>query len=246
MGYKVKKFGLVLGDVVCILISFALALLLRFDFSISKALPYWYTLIGRLPGLIVIRLAIYYAFRLYSRLWQFASVGEALIIALAGTLASAVDYLVLYRLQPTGFPRSIIFMAWSLNIFLTGGIRLFMRVRREWANYVTASNQMARIGLEQAASRTMHKILIVGAGEAGVIVAKELKTHPEVGQEIVGFVDDDPSKQGYLVAGYRVLGTTEEIPDLVESHSVEEIIIAIPSVQEQLCEKWFARATAWV
>ena len=49
MGYKIKKYGLVLGDVVCILISFALALLLRFEFSMSRALPYWYTTIGRLP-----------------------------------------------------------------------------------------------------------------------------------------------------------------------------------------------------
>ncbi len=230
VGYKVKKLGLVLGDVVCILISFALALLLRFDFSMSRALAYWHTVVGRLPGLIVIRLFIYYIFGLYSRLWQFASIREALVIALAGTVASVLDYLILHSLQPTGFPRSIIFMAWSLNIFLTGGIRLFMRVRREWANYVTAANQIARLGLEHAASVKTHKILIVGAGEAGVIVARELRTHPEVGQEIVGFVDDDPSKQGYIAAGYRVLGTTESIPDLVASHNVEEIIIAMPSV----------------
>mgnify|MGYP000891913083 FL=1 len=237
MGYKVKKFGLVLGDIVCILISFTLALLLRFDFSMSKALPYWYIVIGKLPGLIAIRLFIYYAFGLYSRLWQFAGVREALVIALAGTVASVADYIILHTLQSVGFPRSIIFMAWFLNVFLTGGIRLFMRVRREWANYVTASNQMAGIGLEQAASRSTHKILIVGAGEAGVIVAKELRAHPEVGQEIVGFVDDDPSKQGYMAAGYRVLGTTESIPDLVASHDVEEIIIAMPSVPGAVVRK---------
>jgi FlaA1/EpsC-like NDP-sugar epimerase len=231
VGYRVKRIGLVLGDVVCILISFALALLVRFDFSFSKALPYWHLGLGRFPILIVIRLCIYYVFGLYSRLWQFASVKEALIIALAGTFASIADYLLLHRFQPGGFPRSIIFMAWSLNIFLTGGIRLFMRVRREWANYVTVSKQMARLGLEQAASSgNAHKILIVGAGEAGVIVARELRAHPEVGQEIVGFVDDDPSKQGYIVAGYRVLGTKEDLPDLVASHDVEEVIIAMPSV----------------
>jgi len=57
-----------------------------------------------------------------------------------------------------------------------------------------------------------------------------LGAHPEVGQEIVGFVDDDPSKQGYIVAGYRVLGTKEDLPDLVASHDVEEVIIAMPSV----------------
>ncbi|NLB72832.1 MAG: polysaccharide biosynthesis protein [Firmicutes bacterium] len=230
MGYKIKKYGLVLGDVVCILISFALALLLRFEFSMSRALPYWYTTIGRLPGLIVMRLVIYYIFGLYSRLWQFASVREALVIALAGTSASVFDYLILHTLRPTGFPRSIIFMAWSLNVFLTGGIRLFMRVRREWAGYVAAANQMAKAGLEQAASTKTHNVLIAGAGEAGVIVARELRAHPEVGQEIVGFVDDDPSKQGYIAAGYRVLGTTKSIPDLVASHNVEEIIIAMPSV----------------
>ena len=230
MGYKVRKFGLVFGDLVCILISFALALLLRFDFSMSRALPYWHTVTGRLPILIVVRLIVYYIFGLYSRLWQFASVREALVIALAGTVASAFDYLILHILRPTGFPRSIIFMAWSLNIFLTGGIRLFMRVRREWVKYTAAVNQMAGAGLEQAASGKAHKILIVGAGEAGVIVARELRVHPEVGQDIVGFVDDDPSKQGYLVAGWRVLGTTESIPDLVASYDVEEIIIAMPSV----------------
>lgn len=229
VGYRVRKVGLGVGDVVCILISLALALLLRFDFSVSKTLPYWQIVLRKLPGLIVIRLCVYYTLGLYSRLWQFASVREALVIILAGTIASVFDYLILHGLEPSGFPRSIIFMAWSLNVFFTGGIRFFVRMRWEWTSYVKACNHMSKAGLEQAASRNTHKVLIVGAGEAGVIVAKELRTHPEVGQEIVGFVDDDPSKQGYIVAGYRVLGTTEGLPDLIRSHNVEEIVIAMPS-----------------
>jgi len=229
VGYRIRKYGLVIGDVICVLVSFALAMLIRFDFSTSRALPYVSVVARRLPILLAVRLCIYYISGLYSRLWQFASVREALAIAGAGSVASVFDYIILYAVEPTGFPRSIIFMAWSLNLFLTGGIRLLMRMRREWAKYVVAARHIKRAGLEQAACGKTRKILIAGAGEAGVMAARELRSHPDVRQEVVGFVDDDPSKQGYIVAGYRVLGTTKDIPDLVESYNIEEVIIAMPS-----------------
>ena len=230
MGHRIGRIGFILGDIVFILLSLALALIIRFDFSFSRTLPYWNIILGRLPVLIIIRLWIYYIFGFYNRLWQFASVREALIIALAGSLASSIDYLILHTLHPAGFPRSIIFMAWSLNIFFAGGIRLFLRMRREWAHFAEANKQIVQADLEQAASLDdVHRVLIVGAGEAGVIVARELRAHPEVGQTVVGFIDDDPSKQGYIVAGYRVLGTTLDLSELVRSNNVEEIIIAMPS-----------------
>lgn len=71
--------------------------------------------------------------------------------------------------------------------------------------------------------------MIVGAGEAGCIVARELRAHPELGYRLVGFIDDDRSKQGYMLIGLRVLGTREDLPALIKRHDVDDVIIAMPS-----------------
>jgi FlaA1/EpsC-like NDP-sugar epimerase len=77
------------------------------------------------------------------------------------------------------------------------------------------------------------KVLIVGAGEAGRMSLKEMIAHPEYGYEPVGFVDDDSSKQGDVITGYRVLGTRDRIKELVKEHEVDEILIAMPSESGQ-------------
>lgn len=227
------KTGILIGcDIVCFLISIVLAFMLRFEFRLARVLPYTDILLTRLPALLAVRLACYGAFGLYNRLWQFASVRELLAVAEAGTLASAWDYLLLRAIPGARFPRSVLLLTWILNILLVGGARFAARLRREWLMGSTAG---ARGVLGSGTGGTREEegggrgALIVGAGEAGCIVARELRAHPELGYRLVGFIDDDTSKQGYMLVGLRVLGTREDLPALVKRHDVDDVIIAMPS-----------------
>lgn len=227
-------------DIACCLASVFMALLVRFEFNQARALPYLNMISPRLPALLVLRIASYQAFGLYDRLWQFASVRELVAIAEAGTVASIGDYFLLHLIHGPGFPRSATILMWLFNISLAGGLRLFARLRREWIltgrSRAWATNGAAptRPGPGPGGAEWQvgpcRRALIIGAGEAGVLVAKELRAHPELCYDIVGFVDDDRSKQGYMVADLRVLGTRADLPSLVARHDVDEIIIAMPSV----------------
>ena len=230
---------LVACDIACSLASIMIALLVRFEFNPLRAFPYIELIVPRLPALLVVRVASYAAFGLYDKLWQFASVRELVAIAEAGTVASVGDYVLLHLIQGPGFPRSVTLLMWMFNIGLAGGLRLLARLRREW---ILTSRSGARSLGRSASGASMRgsrgsgweggqarRALIIGAGEAGMIVAKELRTHPELGYDVVGFVDDDRSKQGYMLAGLRVLGTRRDLAALVGRHDVDEIIIAMPS-----------------
>ncbi|MBC7083599.1 MAG: polysaccharide biosynthesis protein [Firmicutes bacterium] len=239
MSHRARTGVLVACDIACSLASIVIALLVRFEFNPLRALPYIELIVPRLPALLVVRIASYVAFGLYDRLWQFASVRELVAIAEAGTVASVGDYVLLHLIQGPGFPRSVTLLMWMFNIGFAGGLRLLARLRREWIltrrsgarplvrSVSAASTRGSRgSGWEGGQAR---RALIIGAGEAGMIVAKELRTHPELGYDVVGFVDDDRSKQGYTLAGLRVLGTRRDLAALVGRHDVDEIIIAMPS-----------------
>ncbi len=232
MSHRARTGILVACDIACSLASILLALLVRFEFSPARALPYARLIVPFVPALLVVRVASYSAFGLYNRLWQFASVRELVAIAEAGTLASAGDYLLLHVIPGPGFPRSVTLLMWMLNIGLAGGLRLLARLRREWI--LTGRSRGRALthlpgspGWDRAPAR---RAMIIGAGEAGMMVARELRAHPELGYEIVGFIDDDRSKQGYMLAGMKVLGTRSDLQGFVGRHDVGEIIIAMPSV----------------
>jgi FlaA1/EpsC-like NDP-sugar epimerase len=227
-------------DIACCLASILIALLVRFEFNPSRALPYVAMIAQRLPALLLVRIAAYTAFGLYNRLWEFASVRELVAIAKAGTVASVGDFILLHIIEGPGFPRSATLLMWIFNICLCGGVRLLARLRREWVLAARAGQRVGRDSRADSASTIeppsprweagrLTRALIVGAGEAGVMAAKELRTHPELGYDVVGFVDDDLSKQGYMLADLRVLGTRKDLAALVARHDVDDIIIAMPS-----------------
>ncbi|MDW7674363.1 MAG: nucleoside-diphosphate sugar epimerase/dehydratase, partial [Bacillota bacterium] len=113
-------------------------------------------------------------------------------------------------------PRSVYILAWILNIAFIGGSRLAWRLFREY-------------GFNYKNGKDGKPILVIGAGDSGVIVAKELKRHYSNNINIIGFVDDDPAKQRLSILGIPVLGNRSVIKNLVERYDIQEIILAIPS-----------------
>ncbi len=174
-----------------------------------------------LPLIIPARVLVYYAFGLYSQVWSYASVPELLRIVWAVTVDTLISAIIIYgyALPDPGFPRSVLAIGWFLKVAALGITRLALRIRREW--YTAQRTEEAG----------RHRVLIVGAGDAGAMLAREYAKHPELGCTVVGFLDDDPHKQGYFVGGKPVLGTRDDIGEIARRSKVTHLVIAMPSVK---------------
>lgn len=165
-------------------------------------------------------------------MWQYASIREMYYVFLGVTAASlvviAAAYIFIYPeavMKP--MPRSIYPIAWLLNLVFTSGSRFGVRFFREYRNGNGKNGESA------AAPVNPKRALIIGAGEAGAMVAKEMYGHPTSGLLPVGFIDDDLRKQGMDLFNIPVLGRREDIPHLVVEYKIDEIIIAMPSAPGQ-------------
>lgn len=187
-----------------------MALLIRFEGNLDT--PYLAILTANIPIVLFVRLTTFYCFGLYHRLWRYAGINELIVIIGAVTcstlLLSTYTYLVGVIL-----PRSIHFLAWLMNIVFIGASRVFVRVVHH---------------LRQRRSVEHANVLIVGAGDAGAVLARELLQREEK-RRIVGFADDDVYKHNKLLNGFKVLGARKDIPFIVRTHFINEIIIAMPS-----------------
>ncbi|MEM1115325.1 MAG: nucleoside-diphosphate sugar epimerase/dehydratase [Bacteroidota bacterium] len=156
-------------------------------------------------------------FGLHRRAWRWASVGDLLTLAAAVTLVTtvlAVAAAVLRLEFP--LPRSVPFIEGVLAILALSGLRLGIRV---WHESVSRRNTEA----------DGRRVLVVGAGNAGVMVVREMLRHPDGRMIPVGFLDDDPVKRRQRIAGRRVLGRLDQLAAVVRLHAIDEVLIAIPS-----------------
>ncbi len=195
------------------------AFLLRFEGRI----PFQYAdqLLRVVAVFVVLRMAAFFIGGMYRRLWRYASIGELFTIVLLVTLGSVFSVLGIWlTFGSLAIPRSIFVLEWILAIGLVGGTRIGWRVFRDHV-------------LSPGARYKGNPVLIVGAGDAGVMAVRELQNHYHGTVHVVGFVDDDPNKQGAKVLGYDVLGTREHIVRICREHQVGEIVIAIPSAARQ-------------
>ena len=190
------------------------AYLVRFEFSIPAV--YAGLLRQTAPGLLVSKALAFLAFGLFQGWWRYVSIRDILPIAGGCTLGSLIFWMGdTFLMTNLSVPRSIYAIDWGLTLLFVLGARYFIRIGRE------------TFGRNR--SDTDRRVLVVGAGSAGLMIVREIRENPELGMVEVGFVDDDPAKIGTRIDGVPVLGAHEEIPDLCAKHEIDEIIIAIPS-----------------
>ena len=169
--------------------------------------------------LILLWLISFYACGLYRRLWQYASVDELTLVVTAVTIGTAIIYTYTH-IFANPFPRTVYIITGILNTALIGGSRFTLRLLRR-----TRINGKAD---------HFSRVLIVGAGCAGTIVVNELQEHSSIQQrKAIGYIDDESSKQYCSIHGIKVLGTRHAIPEVVKTHNVDEIIIAMPSAAKE-------------
>ena len=197
---------------------------LRFDLLFLQnpayaALFYWF-----LPAAVTTKPAVFLAFGLYSRYWRYASIGDLLAIVLSVSASTALLAVLLVTATLleviTGFSRSVLLIDWLLTLALVAGTRLSVRVVGEaWR----------RGGLRRGEQGVMRRALIVGAGAAGTMVAREMYQNPQLGLSPAGFLDDDPAKRGKRIMGVPVLGPTDAITRVVSDRGIDEVVIAMPT-----------------
>jgi len=205
--------SLLLFDALLINLAAYISLWLRFEGTIP--VEFWQAYIQLSPWLTIITIGSLYVFRLYHRMWQYASLGELYGITKSVTTSMLAIVLLVYTTPLNPLPRSIYILSWLFIIVFIGGSRLAWRILRDY--------------IVKEVSRESKKTLIIGAGDAGAIVARELGNNYSLGLVPVGFVDDSHLKQKLTLYGIPVLGTRKNIPSIVNNYGIEEIIIAMPS-----------------
>ena len=203
---------LIVTDAVIVSMTPYLALWLRFDGVIDQRMMD--TVWSLLPMILCLRIATFYLFRLYHRIWRYASINEMMVVIMAVSVSSVLIFSFSYAVG-TFLPRSVWLFTWLLNIVFIGASRLGLRVCYYFRAKIFASGR--------------DKVLIIGAGDAGAMIARELLQRYQDDKELVGFVDDDPGKCSQMIFGMRILGKRNELAELVRRYGVDEIVIAIPS-----------------
>ncbi|MCJ8007984.1 polysaccharide biosynthesis protein [Lederbergia wuyishanensis] len=155
-----------------------------------------------------------FIYRLYNKVWEYASVGEVVTIAKAVTL-SILTAAFAQKIGTGHIYVSVLFITWMLHILLIGGSRFSWRMYRD--RYIKSNHEKRRT-------------LIVGAGSAGTTVARQLLHNNDIDIEPVAFVDDDITKYKLEIYGISVCGDIEHIPEIVKNENIKDIIIAIPSL----------------
>ncbi len=206
-----------LHDVIAALFAWWAAYLLRFNFDLPANFrqELWSTLIWVVP----LQSAVFWGFNLYRGIWRYASVADLRRILFAVIAATALIPLVLglFRVQAV-VPRSVLVIDPLLLLLIMGGSRLLYRLWKENLLY-------GDIHLRG------EPVLVLGAGEAGVALSKEMARSSD--WHVIGFLDDDQHKQGRTLNGIKVLGKLDSLPDWTERFGVTQVIIAMPSASHQ-------------
>jgi FlaA1/EpsC-like NDP-sugar epimerase len=178
---------------------------------------------------LAVKPVIFYAFGLYRHYWRYASVPELVAVALAtlaGTLLATIVtlFLGLAGLKIEPIPWAIPALDWLVSLLLVGGSRFAVRIVGD-SQRPGAAASLAR---GEMPGRERH-VVVMGAGDAGAMIVREMLANPGLGYVPVGFLDDDTGKTGAVIHGVPVVGTREAIATLAGDGHVDEVIIAMPT-----------------
>jgi len=214
-----RQSVLIAFDALSIFFAYNMAFLLRFDsefFTSHIVEDYLNLLYGSIFTIIFIKILVLYVFGMYNSLWKHAGVNELIQVVKAVTFATAMSlsYIIIKEMA---FPRSIYIMTWFIEVLFLGGVRFSYRIVRLWKN-----KQFKRF-------TKCVNVMVVGAGQAGAMIIKEMHDHPELNYHPIAVIDDDRMKQQRKLSGVNVIGGREDIEWAALKYNIEEIIIAMPS-----------------
>ncbi|MCF7926987.1 MAG: polysaccharide biosynthesis protein [Candidatus Izimaplasma sp.] len=204
-----------LMDIVLVVISFILALIIMFQFQIGT-IPF-YKILYEIPFIAIVYFTVFELFGMYKSIWKFASVEEIIRGTIANFVAISISYLVVMVFGLNHYSFAVYIVAFFFAVGGTLGFRMSFRI---WQLYT----QMMEDG------HLKERTLIIGAGNAGVLLYEELKNNADFNKLVVGFIDDDVNLIKKTIRGVPVLGTTDDLYDIAYEEEIDTVILAVPSL----------------
>ena len=212
-----RKIFLIILDIIVINLCYYLGFLLKFDWHIPTS--YWHMYMRWIVPIVLIKIVVFALFGLYRIMWRYADFKELFRIFMAIVIANVLTGIFLISMN-VGFPRSVIALVFVIDMFFVTGTRYLSKARK---------NLVFSIPVEK-----LKRVLIIGAGDAGVLVLNELRKHKELGYKVVAFIDDDKNKVGTEILGIPVVGGKEKIISAISEFRIDEVILAMPSANREI------------
>lgn len=217
-------------DIFLLLASIIVSYLLRFDFRIPDI--YKAKLISVIPLILSAKFFVFHFFDLYRGMWRFTSIKDLINVIKAATVSSLVIFTgILLTTRFTGFPRSAFIIDWCLTIFFISSVRLLVRFYFELS--ASEGGNHSLVGFVRNLFGNSHQkqrhLLIIGAGNCGETIFREIRNNTVLNYRVIGFLDDNSVKQGKKIHGVPVLGSIEQLEIIAHKLAADEVLIAIPS-----------------
>jgi FlaA1/EpsC-like NDP-sugar epimerase len=238
-----KNFIIVLlADLLLLSSALFLAFLIRFEFHIPR--PYLILYYQILTLVLIIKIACFYFFDLYRGMWRFTSIADLLNIIKASCVSSLLVISLIHfsHSRSVGVPRSVFIMDWCFTILLISGYRLCIRLYFEKISGDKASSIPTRQVLTMFFKKMAEnkRLLIIGAGNGGEKIYREIHNNANLQFTVIGFIDDDATKVGRKIHGIPVLGRISDIKRIAKKVNADEALIAIPSATSSQMRKILA------
>lgn len=209
---------IVILDILVILAAEFLSLWIRYEFSFrSIERIYMDNAITYTPINVLCTIAVFYIFHLYTSLWKYASVAELSNVVFATVTASILQIIGMTAMD-LQMPRSYWMLYMMILLIATSGIRFFYRFVRYFRNMLNP--------------KKLDNVMIIGAGDAGAAVLKEIHLSKKYARNVCCMIDDNPAKQGRYIQGCPVIGGRDKIQEAVEKYAIGKIIIAMPAAKK--------------
>jgi FlaA1/EpsC-like NDP-sugar epimerase/ActR/RegA family two-component response regulator len=170
------------------------------------------------------KLAFLFSFRVYRGMWRYTSIHDLLHLLralLAGSGVGVFGILIVRRFE--GFSRGVFVIDFILSLLFLGGLRLMIRLLY---SHQRAKQRDDKLAIQPA---PLKRLVVIGAGAAGEKLLREVKENRRFNHEVVGFIDDNPSKNNMTLHGVPVLGTVKDLAEIATNRAADEIVIAVPS-----------------
>lgn len=231
--------ALIFADILLINLSYIFAFLLRFEFDVESTtfVAFFAKYVSYIPLITIFTLAIFWLVGLYNSLWKYAGIEEIVKVALATAFSSftVISIITIFRLDP--LPRSVYFISAIILLMFSGGLRLAYRFFREMKTPGSFDSFIKGFGKKDMLGNDDTKVMVVGAGDAGATIIKEIKQHPEFGKRVIVAIDDDPNKLRKRICGVKIAGDHKNIKAQARKNAIDEIIIAIPSASKKVIQE---------
>ena len=213
--YRYRRVQIVLLHMCLVLLANYLAFLLRFGGHLTSDASSAF--LEGLPWLLVIRMLTFAPFRLYEGLWRYTGIWDLRNIVAAVTLSSLAFYgWAHWGLGLVGYPATALVVDSLLLIFFAGGVRLLRRIH----------GGVSRLIPEK-------RVLVYGAGDAGEMIVRDMRSNGFYEYEPMGFIDDNPAKVGHRIHGLKVLGTREALAHVMATEKVDLVLVAVPRAEPE-------------